>query len=178
MRSTLALLWLLFACLALAGAALYFRAEDEKPSRLQAEDAFDNRQAVIFQDDFSAGQITNWKLSEDDRYGLAEANPKRMSVVEAPGLGNGRKAVKFVVPRAPNSFRAEISLPHEKGFHDRWYGARVLVPKGWEIDPSGGNDIVLQWHAIPGNWESTYPNLAISVGSDSWVVRQSHGTVR
>ncbi|GAB6165931.1 hypothetical protein JCM19992_19310 [Thermostilla marina] len=101
--------------------------------------------------------------------------PERIKIVAAPGLEPGRKAVRFFVPRAPNSFRAEISLPSEKGFNERWYGARLLVPADWVFDSTRGNDIVMQWHAVPGNWRATYPNLAIAIGNDNWFIRQNYG---
>ena len=43
------------------------------------------------------------------------------------------------------------------------------------FDPGRANDIVMQWHAIPGNWRATFPNLAISIGHTNWFVRQSFG---
>ena len=98
--------------------------------------------------------------------------------VVGPGLGDGRKAVRFAVQRAPNSFRSEISLPHEDGFQERWYGERILVPQDWVFDPAKANDIVMQWHAIPGNWRATYPNLAISIGNTNWFIRQSFGSAQ
>ena len=98
--------------------------------------------------------------------------------MEAPGLADGRRAARFTVPRAPNSFRAEISLPHEDGFNERWYGERVLVPADWVFDPNRGNDLVMQWHAIPGNWRATFPNLEISIGNTNWFIRQSYGSAQ
>ncbi|MGC4013719.1 MAG: polysaccharide lyase [Luteolibacter sp.] len=81
------------------------------------------------------------------------------------------------MPRAPDSFRAELSLPHEEGFQERWYAGRILIAKDWVIERhSKGNDIVMQWHAIPGKGKATFPNLEISVGGDSWYVRRSFGT--
>jgi len=131
----------------------------------------------VFQDNFRSGSLTRWALSEDARYNLATHTPERIAIVDAPGLPAGHKAVRFVVPRAPNSFRAEISLRHEKGFQERWYSERILVPKEWVPEfQSKGNDIVMQWHAIPGNGKATYPNLEISIGGDKWFVRQSFGS--
>lgn len=145
------------------------------PRHLRAQDVFDPAQAVIFRDDFAAGGLDRWNLSEDDRYGLGHATPERIRIVDAPGLGPGRKAVRFFVPRAPDSFRAEISLPSERGFRERWYGARILVPADWVPDATRGNDIVLQWHAIPGTGKPTNPNLEISVAHTNWHVRQTFG---
>jgi hypothetical protein len=121
------------------------------PTRpFRAKDVFDGRQAITFQDDFRSGQFGRWNFSEDDRYRLLQETPERIQIVDAPGLGADRKAVRFSVPRAPNSFRAEISLPHENGFQERWYGGRVLIPHDWVFDPNRGEDIVLQWHAQTG----------------------------
>lgn len=36
----------------------------------------------------------------------------------------------------------------------------------WVFDPNRGNDIVIRWHAIPGNFRATYPNHEISIGND------------
>jgi hypothetical protein len=77
--------------------------------------------------------------------------------------------------RGPGVFRSEISLPQEKGWSERWYGERVLIPKEWVRDPAKPVDIVMQWHAIPGDFRATYPNLEISVGDDRWILRQSFG---
>jgi hypothetical protein len=88
----------------------------DTPSRpFRAQHVFDLTRPVIFQDDFRSGRFGRWHFSEDDRYNVLQETPARMRIVDAPGLA-GRKAVCFTVPRAPNSFRAEISLPHEKGF--------------------------------------------------------------
>lgn len=148
-------------------------AEPTRPFR--AKDVFDPVQPILFQDDFSSGQFRRWNFSEDDRYKLQKETPERICIVDAPGLPAGRKAARFQVPRAPDSFRAEISLPHENGWNERWYGARILIPQDWVVDPNRGNDLVIQWHAVPGNGRATYPNLEISVGRTNWYVRQSFG---
>ena len=144
----------------------------------KAKDVFHLDQKILFEDNFQSGLLARWSLSEDDRYQLAENDPKRLQIVEAPGLP-GRKAVRFFVPRAPDSFRAEISLPHEEGYQERWYAGRILVPEDWVVERhSKGNDIVMQWHAIPGNGKATFPNLEISIGEDAWHVRTSSGTAK
>jgi hypothetical protein len=164
---------LLLASLPIPGVA----AKD--PERhLTAKDVFDYRQPVIFQDDFQSGQFGKWNFSEDDRYRLAKETPERLKIVEAPGLKAGSKAVRFTVQRAPNSFRSEISLPSERGFQERWYGERMLVPQDWVFDPTRGNDLVMQWHAVPGNGKATYPNLEISIGNSNWFIRQSYGSAQ
>ena len=135
--------------------------------------------AGLFQDDFRTGSLERWGLSEDGRYHLNEPTPERLAIVQAPGLPEGAKAVRFVVPRAVGSFRSEISLRSEKGYQERWYSQRLLVPEGWVPEfSSRGNDIVMQWHGIPGNWKPTFPNLEISIGRDKWFVRQSFGSAR
>ena len=161
----------------LAGAS---QAEPPAPATLpprahKAKDVFDSSRPLIFSDDFSSGSLDRWNFSEDDRYRLPAVDPKRITVVDAPLLP-GRKAVRTTVPRSPNSFRAEISLPHEPGFNERWYGARFFIPETWIFDPNPGNDIVIQWHAIPGNFRATYPNLEISIGKDRWFIRESYGS--
>jgi hypothetical protein len=131
-----------------------------------------------FQDDFGSSSLERWQLSEDDRYGLDRNTPSRIDIVPAPGLP-GMKAVRFFVPREINRFRAEISLRSERGYQERWYSQRLLVRDEWvpELDEPG-NDIVMQWHGVPGNWKPTFPNLEISIGGDHWHVRQSHGAAR
>jgi hypothetical protein len=151
---------------------------EEKGRRFIASETFDFQRRVIFRDDFQSGLFDRWSLSEDDRYGIARENPDRLQILNAPGLGEGRKAVRFRVPRAANSFRSEISLPSERSFNERWYSERMLVPAEWVFDSGKGNDIVMQWHAIPGNGKPTYPNLEFSVGDHSWFIRQSYGTAR
>ena len=160
------------------GTGLAAEPAGRKGRRFRANDVFDYQNAVIFQDNFQSGQFGKWKFSEDDRYNLPKETPGRMKIVDAPSLDKGSKAVRFAVRRAPNSFRSEISLPHEKGFKERWYGERILVPDDWVFDSNRGNDIVMQWHAIPGNWRATYPNLAISIGNTNWFIRQSYGAAQ
>ncbi len=146
--------------------------------RQTAQNTFDYQQPILFGDDFRSGLFTNWGFSEDDRYGIAGPTPERIKIIDAPGLADGKKAVRFTVPRGTNSFRAEISLPYEKGFNERWYGERIFVPRDWVFDPNRGNDIVMQWHAIPGNWRATFPNLEISIGNTNWFIRQSYGAAQ
>lgn len=147
-----------------------------KKSKRRAQEIFDYRQRTIFAEDFSARNLDRWKLSQDDQYGIPEPNAKRLEIVDAPNFGPGRKAVRFTVDRKPNEFRSEIALPHEAGFQERWYAARLLVPQEWIIGATRGGDIVLQWHAIPGNWRATFPNLAISIKNDRWGIQQSFGS--
>ena len=148
-----------------------------KPRAIRAKQAFDLSKPIIFKDDFSDGSLERWNYSEDANYRLPATTPERIKIMDAPGLPAGRKAVRFFVERAPDSFRAEVSLPHEDGFQERWYAGRILVPKEWVIERhSKGNDIVMQWHAIPGKGKATFPNLEISIGADAWFVRRSFGT--
>ena len=177
MKRRLAALWFLTPLVALHAAdhPPSVIPAPEKTRHLSARQVFDQGHPVIFQTNFTSNPLDNWELSEDDRYRLDQADPARLAVVDAPGLGSGHKAVRFAVPRAPNSFRAEISLPFEKGFNERWYGERMLIPEDWMFDPGKGNDIVMQWHAIPGNGKPTYPNLEISIGKNHWFIRRSFG---
>jgi hypothetical protein len=149
-----------------------------KVSHFSAAEVFDPRRTVIFADNFQSGDFGKWRFSEDANYEIAQADPERIRLADAPGLGDGSRAARLAVRRAPDSFRSEISLPHEKGFQERWYGERLLVPADWVFDPNRGNDIVLQWHAIPGNWRATFPNLEISIGNTNWFIRQSHGNAQ
>jgi len=170
---------LYLALTVLTGAPLVALHGAEDPVRpFRAKDVFADGQTILFQDAFNSVLLGRWNLSEDDRYKLLKETPERIRIVEAPGLADGRRAARFTVPRAPNSFRAEISLPHEDGFNERWYGERVLVPADWVFDPNRGNDLVMQWHAIPGNWRATFPNLEISIGNTNWFIRQSYGSAQ
>ncbi len=148
----------------------------DAPRRLRAGDVFKPQQRLMFADDFQDAALALWNFSEDDRYNLTAPTPERIQVVDAPQMLAGRKAVRFVMERAPNSFRSEISLPSERGFNERWYAARILIPEDWVFDPAKAQDIVMQWHGVPGNWRPTHPNLAISVGKDRWRISQSHGS--
>jgi len=149
-----------------------------KVPHFSAKEVFDYRQPVIFQDDFQSGRFGKWRFSENDNYEILHENPERIAIVDAPGLGGGRHAARFAVRRAPNSFRSEISLPHEPGFHERWYGERLFVPNDWVLDSSRAVDIVMQWHAVRGNWKATFPNLEISIGNTNWFIRQSYGSAQ
>ncbi|TLD69907.1 hypothetical protein FEM03_14320 [Phragmitibacter flavus] len=146
------------------------------PKKLRAKDVFEPNQRIMFADIFKGLPFERWNISEDDRYSLPVASSERIQVVDAPGPCEDGKAVKFVVRRAPNSFRSEISLPHEEGFQERWYAAKIFIPEDWVFDPLKAQDIVLQWHGIPGNWKPTHPNLAISISNDRWYIRQSFGS--
>ncbi len=174
----IALLLATLSLLPAAAAPKSATAAEVKVPHLTAKEVFDYRQPVIFQDDFNSRQFGNWRFSENDNYEIPRENPERIKIVDAPGLGTGRHAVRFAVRRAPNSFRSEIALPHEPGFQERWYGERIFVPQDWIFDPNRGVDIVMQWHAIPGNWQATYPNLEISIGKTNWFVRQSYGSAQ
>jgi hypothetical protein len=144
--------------------------------KLNARDVFQDNPRLRFADNFQDAKLTHWDFSEDDRYSLPTVSSSHIQVVDAPKLSAGKKAVRFVVERAPGSFRSEISLPHEDGWQERWYAARIFVPEDWVTDPSRAQDIFLQWHGIPGNWKPTYPNLSIAIKGDSWVIQQNFGS--
>lgn len=141
-----------------------------------AGQVFNYKDPILFESDFGGHGLDKLNLSEDNRYRLAKTNPNRLRITDAPGMTGGEKAVRFFVPRGPNSFRAEISLPSEKEFNERWYGILTYVPKDWKIDPNKGADILIQWHAIPGNWRPTHPNLTICIQNSNWQVRQHFGS--
>jgi hypothetical protein len=158
-------------------AAGAFAADAPKPKFRppSAAEVFDPKGPVTFADDFSSGVFSKkWRFSENANYEVTVPNPDLIQIVDAPGLP-GKKAVRFSVVRAPGVFRSEISLPHEKGWNERWYGERVLIPKEWVRDPAKPVDIVMQWHGLSGNFRPTYPNVEISVGDDRWIMRQSFG---
>ena len=153
-----------------------FSQKAEKERRFRTHEVFDQKKTILFESDFAKSGFHLWNISKDNRYSQPANDPARLKIVDAVGLPAGYKAVQFIVPRKPNSYRSEISLPHEKGFNERWYGITHFVPKDWEIDHNKGADIVMQWHAIPGNWRATYPNLDIAIHGDHWEVRQSYGS--
>lgn len=143
-----------------------------------AKEVFDYSRPVIFQDDFKTAQFLKWQFSINySNFGCdqPQARSKQVQIVGEPGLEDGRFAVRFEVPRAPDSFRAELCLPAEDGFQERWYGERIMVPREWVFDPSPAASIIMQWHALRGNWKPTFPNLAISIGNTNWIIRQSFG---
>ena len=172
------LVCLLLVAIGSVSLATHAFAAEPKENHYRASDVFDSTQKILFQDDFHSGQFGKWTFSEDDRYRLAKPTPERVGITDAPQLSPGLKAVACVVRHNPNEFRAEISLPHESGFQERWYGERIFVPANWDTQLGGGNDIVMQWHAIPGNGKATHPNLAISIDKDRWVVRQNFGNAQ
>lgn len=144
--------------------------------RKRAEELFDASQVMLFEDDFASGSLERWKRSLDDQYDLAEVDPERIAVVDLEAASTDGKGVRFSLGSKPGAFRSEIALPHEPGFQERWYAAKLRLPNDWAIDRSPGSDIVMQWHAIPGNGRATHPNLAISIQKDRWLVRRSFGT--
>lgn len=151
--------------------------ETKVERRFRTSDVYDYDKTILYRSDFAETGFDKLNLSEDGRYSLPRATPERIAVVTTPDL-KAKKAVRFFVPRAANSYRAEISLPHEKGFQERWYFARMLVPENWQIDTGKGADIVMQWHAIPGNWRATHPNLNIAIQGRNWYVRQHYGAAQ
>lgn len=149
---------------------------EEAQRHFTARQVFDYRNPILFRSDFATTGFDKLNLSEDGRYRLQKPDPKRLCVVAAPTLEEGNKAARFTVPRAADSYRSEVSLPSENGFKERWYGISLLVPKNWKLDPNKGADIVIQWHAVPGNSKPTHPNLAIAIQNSNWLVRQSSGS--
>lgn len=164
-----------FAWAALASVVFAADAPKAKFRAPSAAEVFDPKTPVLFADDFATGVFSpKWRFSENANYAVTTPNPELIRIVDAPDLP-GKKAVRFSVVRGPGVFRSEISLPHEKGWNERWYGERVLIPREWVRDPAKPVDIVMQWHAIPGDFRATYPNVEISVGDDRWILRQSFG---
>ena len=168
----------LFCILAIIPTAVAFGEDPAEPRRFRAKEVFQARGSLIYESDFATRGFELLAISEDDRYARPAADPKRLVLKDIPGLAPPAKAAWFTVPRAPDSFRSEISLPHEDGFRERWYALSLHVPATWQLDPSPASDIVIQWHGIPGNWRATYPNLDIAIRGDRWVVHQSFGNAR
>ncbi|MGB0991218.1 MAG: polysaccharide lyase [Akkermansiaceae bacterium] len=150
--------------------------KQEEKRRFRTHQVFSKTGPIIYQSDFAKHKLHLLNISEDNRYARPKNDPARLKIVPAPGLAKGIMAAQFTVPRKPNSYRSEISLPHEKGFQERWYGITHYLPKDWQIDHNRGADIVMQWHGIPGNFRATYPNLEISIQGEHWEVRQSYGS--
>jgi hypothetical protein len=141
----------------------------------KASPVFKTGEKILFESDFSHSGFGPMKISEDARYNIASPTPDRLGLVDAPGMPAGTKAACFTVPRAANRFRSELSLPHEPGFQERWYGVSQFVPADWKPDMNPGSDIVIQWHAIPGNGKATNPNLDIAIHGKKWVVHRAYG---
>lgn len=150
--------------------------EDAGERHFTARQVFDYEGVILFESDFARRGFDKFDLSQDGRYRLAGNDPGRLRIADAPGSDSLLKAVHFKVPKAPNSYRSEISLPSENGFNKRWYGVTLFVPDDWTIDPNNGADIVMQWHAVPGNSTPTHPNLAIAIQDSNWWIRQSFGS--
>ena len=166
---------LILGCLAVTAIAAEEPKSKPKFRPPSAAEVFTGSGAIRFADDFAAATFSpKWRFSQNADYEVVAPDPELIKLVDAPGLP-GRQAVRFSVIRAPGVFRSELSLPHEKGWNERWYGQRVLIPKEWVRDPGRAVDIVMQWHAIPGDFRATYPNVEISVGDDRWIMRQSFG---
>lgn len=144
----------------------------------------------LFGDNYDAGSFQSWaKFTLNDVYAV-ELAPQRsewgrqeqIKIVDAPlATSPGNKAVQFTVPRALNSFRAELALTQEPGYQERWYGLRVFIPADWVFDEDDGGDIVTQWHHILGGAPSpgrgNYPPLSIAAKGDRWNINSNHGTI-
>ena len=135
-----------------------------------AKQAFNYSSPILFELNLAENGFDRLNISEDGRYRLEPKDAPRVQI------DSRKKAVRFSVPKAPNSYRAEISLPSERGFQERWYGVRMFVPETWKFDPNPGADIVIQWHAVPGNLRPTYPNLSIAIQNQNWFVRRNFGS--
>lgn len=173
-RTLLALSILLLASLTTQHAA--------EVRKVRPKDVFDYRQPVIFQEDFRSG-FGKFKVAIDgleDRAALDnQTQEKRVQIVQAPDSAQGRMAVRCVVPRALGSYRSEVALLHEEGFHERWYGARIFVPKDWVFEESG-SDLVLQWHGLIAKEKQGgggHPPLSIVIKNDRWDIKRHFGEV-
>lgn len=149
-----------------------------KGRRFRWHQVFDGSSAIMFQSNFDKDPVAKWSISRDGNYNLLGADPKRLAVVPIMIGEKPSHAVRFYTPRALDSYRSELSLPSEPGFHERWYAEYIYVPESWVIDSSRGATIVMQWHGIPGNWRATYPNFDIAIKGDEWEARQSYGAAQ
>lgn len=144
----------------------------------------------LFEENFDQGSFLSWsKYTLDDQYALDAEPPRvawgrqeRIKIVAAPlSRSPGNRAVQFTVPRALNSFRSELALTAENGFHERWYGLRVFVPRDWILDSpnaTDSEDIVTQWHhiiAIDHDTPGKYPPLAIAIKGAKWTINSNYG---
>jgi hypothetical protein len=134
---------------------------------------FDPSKKVMFEDDFNTG-VSQWRLSID---GLTDAQRPTSSPRIVPLPWNGEQAVRLDLPGALGTYRTELALPWEDGLQERWYGQRVAIDR---VPTDKQGFIVLQWHAILGadkpRWKRNFPNLAIALKDDRWVVRRAWGT--
>ena len=146
----------------------------ERERHFTARQAFNYSTPILFHSNFAANGFDKLNLSIDVNYRLPESKPGRLEIANAP-VHPSQKVLSFTVPRAENSFRSEIALPSEKGFQERYYQIRVLVPEDWHTDHNPGADIIMQWHAVSGDWRPTHPNLAIVIDGEHWSIRQSFG---
>jgi hypothetical protein len=180
-------------CFGVSGMAKDATVKSEAPTAKQPEvnsKKTEPSSPLMIQEDFKSG-LEKWKLSINDtasRDKLSEDLIKeRVTIVPAPDSPPGSMAVRMTVPHALGTFRSEISQPYEKGFHERWYGLRIYVPKDWNFKAGAGDDIVMQWHAILGDdlkslkdakGEEAIPNfpvLSIAIEDDKWEIRRAFG---
>ncbi|EOP68905.1 polysaccharide lyase [Bacillus cereus] len=138
--------------------------------------------SIMLEDSFQSG-LEKWRIAINDSESRTNLDTdtitQRLHVVDAPDMTGDHKAVQFVVPHSQGQFRSEISQPYEKGFHERWYAARIYIPQDWVFDTECGNDIVMQWHAVLGSEkvERSFPELAIAVQGDKWDIRRAFGPI-
>ena len=178
--------------LGLAAGAASARAAGKAPDPQETlQPDWIRRQGVyLFAEDYNAGSFQAWaKFTLDDVYAVDQAPPRaawgrqeRIKLVDTPRSARpGDRAVQFTVPRALNSFRAELALTQEPGYQERWYGVRIFVPADWVFDEEDGGDIVTQWHHILGGATApergNYPPLSIAIKGDRWNINNNYGIV-
>lgn len=110
--------WLVLSVLILFTGPL-FSHKAEKERRFRTHEVFDQKKTILFESNFAKNGFHLWNISEDNRYARPANDPARLKIIDGEGVGLpvGLKAVRFTIPRKPNSYRSEISLPHEKGFN-------------------------------------------------------------
>lgn len=143
--------------------------------KLNTKNVFDINKPVIFKDYFK-NDLSKWKLSIDAKYDKNErpTSSDRVRIETAPETNN-MKSVRFEVTGAPKTFRAELALPAEEGWQERWYAEKIYL-NNLPTDKDGY--IVMQWHAQMGDnrVNRDFPNLAIKVSENKWQIAQAFGS--
>jgi hypothetical protein len=142
--------------------------------KLNPQDLFHVNKPITFTDYFKKG-LQKWTLSIDAAYDKSSrpTTSDRVRILSAPGT-DGMKAVRFEVTGAPETFRAELALPAEQGWQERWYTEKIYLDR-LPADKEGY--IVMQWHAQMGDHriDRDFPNLALRVSENKWQIAQAFG---
>ena len=125
---------------------------------------------ILFQDNFDSGIWSkNWGLEKG-------ANSVDAVRVVSNQSGSGR-AVRFELHKTDDLIhsgkRAELSLPNDPQYAERWYAFSIYLPLDYERDTS--EEILAQWHGWPDEnlgetWMS--PPLALLTGTEHWRINR------